>query len=61
MMHLGTLYALGREIFGQKLTTSRDGPVKSTETKEGMKTQRPYPTTVNSGKERLEDHATCVA
>ena len=32
----------GKE-FSVKISTSRDGPEKSTETKEGMKTQEDYP------------------
>ena len=41
------------------MTTSRDGPVKSTEkyrNKSAMKTQEDQPTTENCGKERQEDY-----
>ena len=44
------------KIFFMKWTTTRDEPVKSTVTSQGMKMQE-YPDTENCGKERLEDYS----
>ena len=38
-------HKLGVKNFLRKLTTSRNGPIKSTETRKGMKTQEDYPAT----------------
>ena len=47
--------------FLQILTTGRDGPVKSTETRWALKHQKITLLQKNHGKERLEDYSTSVA
>ena len=51
----------GTKIFLYEVTTSRNEPVKGTETRAGMITQENYPTTGNRGKERIVDYSTSAA
>ena len=47
--------------FPSKLTTSRDGPVKSTETRKGLKDKNTILLQESCGKKTLEDYSTSIA
>ena len=53
-------HELGVNTFLYKLSTSRDGRVKSTETRKGWKHKKATVLQKNCGKERLEDYSTSV-
>ena len=51
---------LGVRNFLSKFTTSRDGPVKGTETRLGLKCKKSILLQKNLGEERLQDYSTSL-